>query len=145
MDPRAGARMDRRQLLRTGAGSLLGLLLPAHAFGADRATSPGAGRTLFASACRDRQGRLVAIVFDAESCEPVHSIELPERGHGVAVRPLGAGRRELVTFARRPGNFAVVLDLDGAREPLWLTTKPDRHFFGHGLYSVDGRLLYTTE
>ena len=57
----------------------------------------------------------------------------------------GGARRDLVTFARRPGNFAVVLDLDGKREPQWITARPDRHFFGHGLFSADGRLLYTTE
>lgn len=145
MESRAGLGMDRRQLLSNSAGLLAGLLLPAHALGASEGAKAGAGRALFASACRDRGGRLLAIVFDAESCEPIRSIELPERGHGIAVRPLVADRRELVTFARRPGNFAVVLNLDGSSEPLWVTTRPDRHFFGHGLYSADGRLLYTTE
>lgn len=145
MEQRATRRIDRRQLLRKGAGLLAGLLLPAHALEASDRAKAGLGRSLFASACRDAGGRLLAIVFEAETCEPVQSVALPERGHGIAVRPLAAGRRELVTFARRPGNFAVVLDLDGARAPLWLTTKPDRHFFGHGLFSGDGRLLFTTE
>jgi uncharacterized protein len=148
MTARATSRIGRRELLRTGAGLLAGLLLPAHVLGAGHRALAGPARSLFASACRDPRGRLVAIVFDAETGELIRSIELPERGHGIAVRPHngeGGGPRELVTFARRPGNFAVVLDLAGAREPLWLTTRPDRHFFGHGLYAADGRLLYTTE
>lgn len=148
MTARTTATIGRRDLLRTGAGLMAGLLLPAHVLGASHQALVGSARPLFASACRDPRGRLAAIVFDAETGDLIRSIELPERGHGIAVRPRegeGGGPRELVTFARRPGNFAVVLDLDEAREPLWLTTRPDRHFFGHGLYAADGRLLYTTE
>jgi hypothetical protein len=95
---------------------------------------------------------LVAIVFDGETLESLRSVELPDRGHGIAVRPPaqdkshGAARRnDLVVFARRPGNFAVVFSLDQSRAALWLATRPDRHFFGHGVYSADGALLYTTE
>jgi uncharacterized protein len=131
----AAPRIDRRQLLRTGAGLFAGLLLPAHALEASEETHARSGGALFASACRDPQGHLVVIVLDARSGALVESVELPERGHGIAVRPRagqGAGTRELVTFARRPGNFAVVLDLDRTRVPLWLTTRPDRHFFGPG-------------
>jgi uncharacterized protein len=138
------AEINRRQLLRTFA--MAGLLLPSQALAGEGAVRPR--RELFAAACRDHRGRLLAIVFDAENGDLLRSIELPERGHGIAVRPLdrgGAAPRDLVTFARRPGNFAVVFDLDRVREPLWLTTRADRHFFGHGLYSADGRLLYTTE
>ena len=29
--------------------------------------------------------------------------------------------------------------------PIWFATKSDRHFFGHGVFSADGRLLYSTE
>ena len=28
---------------------------------------------------------------------------------------------------------------------MWFTSKPYRHFFGHGVFSADGKLLYTTE
>jgi len=144
----AAYEIDRRQVLRTGLGLMAGLLVPAHALAVEEETQARSGGALFASACRDPHGRLLAIVFDAESGELLQSIELPERGHGIAVRPRasqGERPRELVAFARRPGNFAVVLDVDRARAPIWLTTRPDRHFFGHGLYSTDGRLLYTTE
>ena len=30
-------------------------------------------------------------------------------------------------------------------QPIWFAAKPDRHFFGHGVFSADGKLLYTTE
>jgi len=28
---------------------------------------------------------------------------------------------------------------------MWFTSKPYRHFFGHGVFSADGKLLYTTD
>src|SRR5262245_54951524 len=118
MNHRQPKTYDRRSVLRTGLGLAGGLLLPSHVLAG---ASPTLGRPLFASACKDRRGRLLVIIFDAESGELVQSLELPERGHGIAVRPSETGRaqgREFVTFARRPGNFAVVLDLDEAREPL---------------------------
>jgi hypothetical protein len=31
------------------------------------------------------------------------------------------------------------------RPPVWFASKPDRHFFGHGAFSADGKLLYATE
>jgi hypothetical protein len=49
-----------------------------------------------------------------------------------------------VAFARRPGRFAVAVPV-GAGQPLWFATGPDRHFFGHGVFSADGRLLYSIE
>jgi hypothetical protein len=100
-----------------------------------------------ASACRDKGGRLSVVVLDEKTLEVVASLELPERGHGMAARPRSdeAPPRELVTFARRPGTFAVVQTIDGSREPIWLASRPDRRFFGHGLFSNDGRLLYSTE
>ena len=48
-------------------------------------------------------------------------------------------------FARRPGSFALAFDVQGRREPVLFTTPPNRHFYGHGVFSRDGRLLYATE
>jgi len=71
----------------------------------------------------------------------MRSVELPGRGHDITLRPDGG---ELVAFARRPGRFAVAVPV-GAGQPIWFATRPDRHFFGHGSFSADGRLLYATE
>ena len=48
-------------------------------------------------------------------------------------------------FARRPSNWAAVVDRGTGRVRLVVTTPPERHFFGHGVFSPDGRLLYATE
>lgn len=67
---------------------------------------------------------------------------LPARGHDIAQRP---HTRQFVVFARRPGTWAVAVDANRAGEPLIIAARADRHFFGHGLFSADGRLLYASE
>ena len=64
------------------------------------------------------------------------------RGHSFAVAP---ARRVAVHFARRPGAFALEIDL--ARGIVWTEffAPENRHFYGHGAFSCDGRLLYATE
>lgn len=69
-------------------------------------------------------------------------LPLPGRGHAGARHP---HRPEAVAFARRPGNFAVILDCAAGEELKRLTTPSNRHFYGHGVFSVDGSLLYTSE
>src|SRR5262249_28745508 len=66
---------------------------------------------------------------------------LPDRGHDVTFDPVA---RRSVVFARRPGTFAVVFDHAGKSEPLTITSPERRHFFGHGVFSPDGKLLYAT-
>ncbi|MDJ0932630.1 DUF1513 domain-containing protein [Breoghania sp.] len=50
-----------------------------------------------------------------------------------------------MAFARRPGTFAVTFDVEGRRAPEFFSSPEDRHFYGHGAYSPDGKLLYATE
>ena len=115
-------------------------MLPARALGLGEAAAG-----LYAAACKGLDGRFAAVIFDADRGTEVARIVLPARGHDIAVRPTpGRDGPEVVVFARRPGNFAVVLG-SGDRKPLWFSTRADRYFYGHGVFSADGRLLYTTE
>src|SRR5690606_9919478 len=93
------------------------------------------------SACRRRDGTY-ALAFVTADGKLLREIPLSGRGHDVALSPDGASG---VAFARRPGQFAVSFDLNGARPPVIFETPPDRHFCGHGVFSQDGRLLYATE
>lgn len=95
----------------------------------------------YASAQRDARNRHHAVVFGIQG-NKIYSVQLPGRGHATTVRP---GTVECVTFARRPGNFAVVFDARGGKDVTVLSTPRNRHFFGHGKFSPDGRLLYATE
>lgn len=132
--------IDRRRFLTGSAGLVAGLALPARALGA-----AGPSSSLYAAACKDAAGRFAAVLFDADRGDEVAKVVLPERGHDFAVRPGGGtDGPEIVAFARRPGSFAVVFGRAG-RPPLWFTTRDDRYFYGHGVFSADGRLLYTTE
>lgn len=69
-------------------------------------------------------------------------IPLPARGHAGAAHPT---RAEAVVFARRPGTFALVLNCITGEVLTRLKSLPGRHFYGHGVFSADGALLFTTE
>jgi len=124
--------IDRRTFLLAGGAVLL-----APAPGADAACHPD----VFAAACREPSGAYSAIAYD-ETCGVTQRVILPGRGHDLVQRP---GTRECVVFARRPGTFAVAFVAGGSRQPVHFSSRPDRHFFGHGVFSPNGRLLYTSE
>ena len=126
--------IDRRKLLIAAISGAGLLALPR------RAAEAAGGDELFAAARKDDRGIYSAALFSLDGGD-VRAVELPERGHDIALRP---GSGEWVAFARRPGRFGVGVPADG-RPPMWFTSKPDRHFFGHGVFSADGKLLYTTE
>ncbi|RFC64522.1 DUF1513 domain-containing protein [Fulvimarina endophytica] len=67
---------------------------------------------------------------------------LPDRGHDVAFDPVFS---RAVAFARRPRTFAIVFDPSTGHVERSLASPQGRHFFGHGFFSPDGRLLYATE
>ncbi|MEM6761622.1 MAG: DUF1513 domain-containing protein [Pseudomonadota bacterium] len=83
-----------------------------------------------AAALLGEDGRILAI-------EPIDA-----RGHGGAFCP---ARSMAVLFARRPGLFAVILDLEQRRRVGAFSPPPKRRFAGHGAFSADGKLLYAAE
>lgn len=70
------------------------------------------------------------------------TVKLPRRGHAGAAHPELA---EAVVIARRPGRFALVIDCATGTVTQSLAAPPGRHFYGHGAFSDDGTLLFTTE
>ncbi len=98
-------------------------------------------RHIYASARKGPNGIYSASVFDIQLGD-IASAELPDRGHDVAINYI---RQEAVAFARRPGDFAVVISYGTAKQPLWIKAEKGRHFYGHGVFSRDGKLLYSTE
>ena len=126
-------RIDRRQFLLATAGGVTLLAKPSLLMAEAR------DEALFAAARRDDRGTYSAAMFSFEG--DVRSVELPGRGHDIALRP---GSGEWVAFARRPGQFGVAVPAHGG-SPIWFAAKEGRHFFGHGVFSADGKLLYTTE
>ena len=92
--------------------------------------------------CRvDGEGRHLASVFD-ESGRIHHDVPLPGRGHGFSVQP---STGHVVVFARRPGEWALALDPATGAVSKLLAAADGRRFYGHGAFSPDGGLLYTSE
>lgn len=133
--------------MRNGAISRRGFLaglggtaVTAFAVRAGHATT-GAQDPVFVSCRIDSAARYRLSGFD-ETGRLRFDMALPGRGHAIALRP---GDRTGVVFARRPGTFAVVFDAVEGITLNELRAQPGRHLYGHGLYSADGRLLFTTE
>lgn len=130
--------IDRRQVLMgTGALAFIGAI-GQRVRAESRAASP---RPHYLASCKQGADSFSLVSFDADA-GVINSVALPARGHDIALRP---GTRDGVVFARRPGTFAVAFDVTGSKPPVTFETRPDRHFFGHGVFSPDGKLLYATE
>lgn len=125
--------IDRRQLIVALAG--------AAAAAAGSLAARAAAGPIFVSCRTNASGAASVALFDQEGAE-LFATELPTRGHDVAFRP---GTDDAVIFARRPGNWAIVLDHRRKAVVKSILSSPGRHFYGHGVYSHDGRLLFTTE
>ena len=127
--------VDRRSLL-SGAGIALAAgLMPRQA--AALATSEA---LVLAPAMRS-DGSYAVMVF-SERGALIREIALPARAHDLAVH---AASGRAVVFARRPGTFAVAFDVFARVAPKIFVAQPNRHFFGHGACSSDGKLLFATE
>jgi len=126
---------QRRAFLQAAGAGFAASLMRRQAFALERT------ELVFASAVQTASGSYGAVLL-GEAGELIASIALPDRGHDVTIsREAGRG----VVFARQPGTFAVVFDPAGRAAPVTLTSVAGRHFFGHGVFSPDGRLLYATE
>ena len=92
-------------------------------------------------AARKRQGQYEAVLISSHGVDR-RVVPLPDRGHSFAI---DARRNRAVAFGRQPGFFAVAFDFQGLRPPLPLPLAEHRHFFGHGVFTPDGNLLFATE
>ncbi|MFP2769022.1 DUF1513 domain-containing protein [Oceanisphaera sp. KMM 10153] len=71
-----------------------------------------------------------------------YELPLPDRGHGMAVHP---HLPLAICHARRPGGFLCLFDHAEGRLLQVRAADPRRHYYGHGVFSADGRRLFTTE
>ena len=127
--------IDRRDFLKAAGVTFLSSLAPA-AFADTLAAD-----AIFATAYQRRDGAYGAAIL-SEAGKILHTVELPDRGHDITFDPV-SGRS--VVFARQPGTFFVAFDHTGRTAPVTVQSVTGRHFFGHGIFSPDGALLYATE
>lgn len=100
-----------------------------------------AGNPAFLAAARVDDDTYALVGLTDQGAEAFRLL-LPGRGHAAAGHPI---RPEAVAFARRPGNFAVVIDCASKKVLARLKTPEGAHFYGHGVFSADGQSLFTTE
>ena len=122
----------RRQVLAAGGGTLAAARLLA---------KPRSHRGVFASAATSRDGTHWAVAFDGAG-EERFRVPLPSRGHQVAAAPDG---RLAWVLPRRPGTRTWRVELPIGRVVASREAARGRHFYGHAVFSPDGRRLLVTE
>lgn len=125
--------MNRRGFLFRGAA------LTATTLAAPGWAEAGSPSFLTAANRPDNSTWLVGLASDGAAR---FALPIPARGHAAAAHP---HRAEAVAFARRPGRFALVIDCVHGSEIARLESPEGRHFYGHGAFSADGQVLFTTE
>ncbi|GEK51895.1 DUF1513 domain-containing protein [Vreelandella venusta] len=127
--------MQRRQVLKAGLGSVLMALTPLSWAVPGRENADW----LF-SAVDDLDGKhyIAGVALDGKSR---FMIEVPERCHGGCLRP---SSHQAVLFARRPGTRMHVIDGANRRLAHTISAGEGYHFYGHGVFDLNGRYLYVT-
>ena len=127
---------SRRQFLQTGSAALFSSLLPAT--GWPLPADSDLPRAVSAA-------RLPGGDHGASGINPqgnrLWQLPLPERCHGGCFTP---ARDRVLVFERRPGwQFHVIRSAEGTLERS-IQAEDGEHFYGHGVFSPDGRYLYAT-
>jgi hypothetical protein len=125
--------IDRRAFLRSAGLAFVAGLAPRGAEALELSDA------VYAAAFRAPDGSY-GIATLGERGEVIDSHSLPARSHGLAFSPASG---HVAAFARRPGTFAAIFS--GNSDPVVISAAEGRHFFGHGCFSADGRLLYASE
>ncbi|MGO7181237.1 DUF1513 domain-containing protein [Rhizobium brockwellii] len=129
------AAIDRRSFVKAAGLGFLAALTPRSLMALERTDA------VYASGIRAADGSF-AVATVTERGEIVDQVALPARAHGMA---FSASTGKTVAFARRPGTYAMIFDPWNKSEPIVINSREDRHFYGHGAFSPDGRLLYASE
>lgn len=132
--------IDRRHFL---IGTALALSANARAFAGVLAPEENGEdvRGDLIAACRRPDGSYSVVLLTLDGMI-VRELPLKGRGHDIAYDKASGWA---VVFARRPGSFALAFNVENRSEPVLFTPPSNRHFYGHGTFSADGRLLYATE
>lgn len=128
--------LDRRAFLQGVGASVSASILPNRA-GATALSDDA----IFAAGFKQADGNF-GLALLSETGDILFEHKLPARGHGLAAH---SRSQWAIVFARRPGNFALAFDPKNAKEPQLFTTPISRHFYGHGVFSSNGKLLFASE
>ena len=124
--------LSRRHILRTAATAAAAMVV--------RPALAGSQRRVIAPFLE--HGTQTGLGLWTRHAAPDARLDLPARVHAVTLDP---SERSCVAVARRPGRFAVAVDLARFEESAEFEASSERHFFGHGVFADEGRLFLTTE
>lgn len=127
--------ISKRAFLKAAGAGFAATLLPRQSEALERADAVFAANFM-------AEDRSYGVALLNEAGREIARIALPARGHDVSFDPVSS---RAVAFARRPGTFALVFDIAGGKPVKLIHAAEDRHFFGHGAFSADGKLLYIAE
>ena len=96
---------------------------------------------LFASAFSLNKDQHFFSLFDEEG-RIAWQQALPERAHAPIIH---ANKALIGVVARRPGFYIDLFDINSGNLIQRITPAKDHHFYGHGLFSHDGKFLITQE
>ena len=104
------------------------------------AALPFAQREVFVAACGLGGGQYGISAFDARGTM-LWTHAAPARGHGMCFSP---DNRSLALFARRPGDFVLLLAAQSGKLLAQAAPFEGLQFNGHGVFSADGATLFAT-
>lgn len=131
-----GMTISRRSLFKGGLG-----LMAANWWSPGWAMAEPSGQSQRLSAFSTHGGGHFVAVLNPDG-RIRHQLTVPSRGHGAC---FSDDRRRALFFARRPGNWVLLMDPETGARLAQTEAAPGRHFYGHGAFSHDQRLIYTSE
>ena len=124
---------DRRSFLQLSGFAIAGSLLP-------RVTWAGDAARFFSAYTKHDGSHCIGVLDQTGRLLTEHPV--PSRGHSACIS--GDGRR-VAFVARRPRRWLMVLDVAGGELIQQTRAAEGRHFYGHAVFSDDGKLLYVPE
>jgi len=97
--------------------------------------------THYVSAATDLENNHFLVILNTNG-EEISKLSLPDRAHQITVNPQS---NTLAVAARRPGRYLIIADTISGKLVHQLEPEHGHHFYGHSVYSQDGRFLYTSE
>ncbi|MDP2697411.1 DUF1513 domain-containing protein [Thalassospira sp.] len=138
MDDFATGRRDILRLIGLGGAMTLLPVGLVHAATPDPAPQD---RAVYLSASAGDNHDYYVSAFNAAG-DILFQQALPGRGHDLGLRPRHV---DVAVMERRPGLYGLILDRHNGDIRAKLFAPKDRRFYGHAIYSANGRYLYVTE
>lgn len=133
--------LTRRQLLNQGLTSALLLSLSPGLWAKMQDDTSRTNREFWVSARGDAErGHYFSSLSEQHT---LASAAVEFRGHGGSQHPLRP--TSAVMYARRHGTQGIEMDLLTGRVVKRFQAPKDHYFYGHGCFSADGKVMFTTE